>query len=504
MPNRFLQKYASEIKGFIGCYDRVIISGTLNKWGFSYGMFSYLLQRKIKAVDISKFGKGYSDRLRQNITTIAKNEEIKIQYIRNPGSFDKEKDIKKRLKQFPKEEGIVHIYSSLEICSSYEGKWDSKTRKASLKNITPRSLVYYIYFIDKMLGLCFIRIPTWIPFRIMFYFNGHNLLASKLRKNNIEYKMEDNAFTDIADFQKAQKLSNDIRAKDLHIWLDKIIGRYLPFIEETGQYYRWTIQQAEYASDTIFKDKEFLRLLYEELSVNSIHCVKPDNIATYFSRALAAHYQEEVGSKYNKHILGTTIKHFMGANSIKMYDKASVVLRVETTTNNIHEFHTYREVPKRNGEVVRQNAIMKKSIYSLYDLAKVSSAANGRYLDFISYFNCNIQGRKNLLKVAQKVYYRKRSYRGFNFFDPSDIEVLLVLSSGEFNINGFRNKSIRKKMKSKKSSSAVTRILKRLLLHGLIKKVKNSFKYYLTQLGKNAIAVLFVVKEQNIVPIMNN
>ena len=37
-------------------------------------------------------------------------------------------------------------------------------------------------FIDKELGLCYLRVPTWAPFRLQFYMNGHNLLASKLQK----------------------------------------------------------------------------------------------------------------------------------------------------------------------------------------------------------------------------------------------------------------------------------------------------------------------------------
>jgi hypothetical protein len=36
--------------------------------------------------------------------------------------------------------------------------------------------------------------------------NGHNFLATKLRKNNIDYIMHDNAFLEISDFERAQEL----------------------------------------------------------------------------------------------------------------------------------------------------------------------------------------------------------------------------------------------------------------------------------------------------------
>ena len=120
-------------------------------------------------------------------------------------------------------------------------------------------------------------------------------------------------------------------------------------------------------------------------------------------------------------------------------------------------------------------------------------------MDFISSFEDNLPGKKNLQKISEKVFRENRSYKGFNFFDPFDAKLLLVLNSGEFNINGFRNKSIREKLQSTVSASTVTRILKRLWLHGLIKKIKNSYKYYLTNMGKNVIATALMLKEKEII-----
>lgn len=72
--------------------------------------------------------------------------------------------------------------------------------------------------------------------------------------------------------------------------------------------------------------------------------------------------------------------------------------------------------------------------------------------------------------------------------------------SGEFNINGFRNKNLREILKNKFNSAQMTRVIKRLYVFGLIKKVKNSFKYYLTKFGKKVIAAGLIVKEFNIIP----
>ncbi|MCB0726762.1 MAG: MarR family transcriptional regulator [Ignavibacteria bacterium] len=500
MNTDFLKKYSNIIEGTISCIDRIIISGTLERWGFSHAMQSYLLTNSIRIFDFPKFAKKYNEQIRNKIETVAKQNDVSIEHIRSPQRFDKELNIRKIIETRGMHPGIVHIYTSMEITDAFEPHYDSKTQKTTLKIRTTKCIHYYIYFIDKYLGLSFLRIPTWLPCRVQFYFNGHNYLAYKLQKNNINFEMQDNAFTKISDYQKAQSLSNNLRAEDLHQWLDKIVSTYIPFLEQTSQSYRWTLTQTEYSTDIIFKDQEDLKLLYDEIILKSIHSVKPQNVATFFSRSLAANYAQEVGTKYNKQIQGTRIKHFMGANSIKMYDKASKVLRVETTVNDITEFKVFRDVLTQTGQTVKKFASMKKSIYSLHDLTKQCQYSNARYLDFIASFDDNSEGKKNLSKISKKETDNNRSYKEFNFFNENDAQILIALTSGEFNINGFRNKHLRKILMNKFNSAQMSRIIKRLHVFGLIKKVKNTFKYYLTKFGKKVISAGLIVKEFNIIP----
>ena len=52
---------------------------------------------------------------------------------------------------------------------------------------------------DEELGLCYLRVPTWCPFRLQFYCNGHGWLARKLAAAGIDFTLADNAFVRIAD-----------------------------------------------------------------------------------------------------------------------------------------------------------------------------------------------------------------------------------------------------------------------------------------------------------------
>ena len=71
------------------------------------------------------------------------------------------------------------------------------------------------------MGLCYFRVPTWCPFRLQVYLNGHNILKGKLDRADIQSTMIDNAFDSIDDWGKAQELSDKISVKKIHQKLDK-------------------------------------------------------------------------------------------------------------------------------------------------------------------------------------------------------------------------------------------------------------------------------------------
>src|ERR1017187_2387391 len=52
---------------------------------------------------------------------------------------------------------------------------------------------------------------AWAPFRVQFYVNGHNWLALQLKRENIAYRLPDNALGGCADWQRAQQISDKLR-----------------------------------------------------------------------------------------------------------------------------------------------------------------------------------------------------------------------------------------------------------------------------------------------------
>jgi hypothetical protein len=488
------EQYKEQIRGVISCYDRIVIRGTIVGWGYPEGMIAFLTSQQVLIFDYPQWTKTLNDAIRQNAERVAAENGIKIEFIRKTRDIRKEDQIKAILEKRGNHPGLIHIFSVMESCASYKPWHNPKNGRNLLVRHIGKCLNYYFYFIDKQLGLCYLRVPTWCPFHLQFYFNGHNWLADKLTQHSTPFVMQDNAFLDITDFSTAQKFSDNIRVADLHQVLDIFVRRYSPIVSSHGLTYNWSIAQAEYATDIIFKKQSELNLLYEPLIRSAIFSVKPENIATFLGEKLHTLYQGEIGNNFNTRIQGTRISHHMGANAIKMYDKFGLILRIETTVNDISQFKTFREVDKRDGSKIKEMAKLKNTIYSLFPLIRLLKAANYRYLEFISTFPDPGNGEKKLQKISQTIHFGERNYKGFNFFDENDQTLFTVIARGEFNIQGLRNQSLRHYF-SNKSRAQISRMLKRLRMHGLIKKVGHTFKYYLTNLGKQVSTLGLRLKE---------
>ena len=498
MTSSLTDRYQNKIAGVLSCWDRVVIQGTLPVLCFADGMTSYLNAHGVRIFDYPRWAEPLRDELRANAERLAEKHGVAIEFVRK-ASFRKEARIKEVLAKRGDHPGLVHILSAMEACASYKPWHDKQTHRTFLKPDSGKCLHYYFYFIDEQLGLCCLRVPTWCPFRLQFYFNGHNLLAAKLTKAGIEHSLLDNAFTAIDDFEVAQKLADDLDIGRLHRALDRFARRYCPVFQRLGIGYHWTLMQVEYATDVVFERQSELAPVYETITRTAIHTVKPDHVATFLGRKLTGNYQDELGNDFSTRIEGTRIRHHMGPASIKMYDKFGLVLRIETTANDVSFFKHHRKVEQRDGTTVYKLAPLKKSIYSLGDLRRMLAAANRRYLDFLSALDDPSAGTRVLDKISEPKTHEGRRYKGFNFFSADDQHVFEAILRGEHHVQGFRHADLQRPLPDR-SPSHISRLIKRLRVHGLIKRVGRTYKYYVTEIGRRVVIAGMKLKDLFLVP----
>jgi len=491
-------KYADKLDGVLGCYDRLIVTGNLPELCYAKGMTSYLYRQGIRIFDYTAFAQPLRETLRTQAEELAQANGITIEFIRKK-DFRKEDRIQALLAQRGGQPGLVHIFSALEPCPSYQPWHDKTTHQTYLKTASGKCLHYYFYFMDAELGLCYLRVPTWCPFRLQFYCNGHAWLAHQLRAQGIAFQMCDNAFMHIDDYAAANRLAAQLDVKQLHAKLDEFARRYCPVVATLNLSYQWNIWQAEYATDLVFKQAVDLQAFYPHLLETLIHAVKPADIATFLGKKLHGNYQGELGSRFNVRRQGTRIKHQMGPASLKMYDKFQQILRIETTVNDVTFFRQYRQVHHRDGTTTTQWAPMPKTLYSLPALQELLDAANHRYLKFISDIATPEVGVTALAALTQTQTEGQHRYKGFNLLADAEATLFRVLLRGEFSISGFTNKALRALLPNQ-TSAQISRLLRRLRVHHLVKKVGQRYKYYLTELGRQVATMTLKLRELHVIP----
>jgi len=498
MGRYLTDRYRDRLHGTLSCYDRMVVTGTLAQVCYAQGMTAFLKARGIRIFDYPRFAEPLRDAIRSRAREVAEAAGLEIEHIAK-SHIRKEDVVAKVLRRRGDHPGLVHIISAMEACDSYRPWHDKASGRTFLKPDTGRCLHYYFYFIDPEVGLCYLRVPTWCPFRLQFYCNGHGWLARRLAAEGIGFTLADNAFVRIDDWRRAQALADTLKPEWLHRVLDRYAALCCPVQETIAQPYHWSLMQVEYAVDLVFRSAQTLKPLYEQLSRQAVLSVKAEQVASFLGKKITPQLAQEIGSRFETRIEGTCIKHRLGKAQVKMYDKFNLVLRIETTVNDVSFFKHHRKVEHRQGPSTRELASVKKSIYSLIDLREILLGCCRRYLEYLSALDDHSAGARALDRLSQDQRDQDRIIKGLNFFKGSEQALLRALQRPQFNIRGLRRADLAAFVPSL-NPAALSRQLKRMRRLGLIKRVAATYRYYLTRLGRAAIAAACAITEMRIVP----
>jgi hypothetical protein len=151
------ERHKDQIGG-LGCWDRMLVFGTLPKICYAEGMTWYLYAKQVRIFDYPKFAEPFRNDLRENAERLAAANGIEIEFIRKR-NVRKEDRVKEILAQRGEHSGLVCIFSVMEPSSTYKPWHNKQTGKTYLLPDDGKCLHYYFYFIDQELGLCYVRVP---------------------------------------------------------------------------------------------------------------------------------------------------------------------------------------------------------------------------------------------------------------------------------------------------------------------------------------------------------
>ena len=150
-----------------------------------------------------------------------------------------------------------------------------------------------------------------------------------------------------------------------------------------------------------------------------------------------------------------------------------------------------RRMGKRNGQRVLGWYPMAKRVANLYRYAEVSRTSNQRYLNALAVVDDPAPAYRSLRRMAEPVRYRGRQVAGFNPAAESHVALFRAVLRGDHTIRGFRNGDVRKALglssrnpeHRRRASAKVSRLLKRLHIHGQIAKIPRSRRWRVTKMG---------------------
>lgn len=502
----FIARHDGSVVGVLEGWDRLVFRGTLMGVSHERAMMSYLWRRQVLLKDLMEFGKRLTQELDEHAKKLAAEAGREYRYL-SSAQLSKERVAEELVAAGRVQEGLACVLSCVEPCMSYEVRRDEGSKRLVLKYVERKCRFFYFYFMHAEFGLMHVRLQSWFPFQVQVCINGRSYLERRLIKAGVGYRKLDNCFVHVDDLKRAQAMLNDLTNRNWRRTLDRIVRPLNPLtgkggaLEDLGGYY-WTVRQSEFATDVMFIDEAALARVYPDLVRHAIEKQGCEDVLRFLGQKPSGNLKKEVTSDRVRRPEGVRVKHRVGANSIKMYDKQGSVLRIETTINDPAPFRVWRR-PQGDPAAAPAWRAMRKAVADISRRAEVSRAANHRYLGALSAVRGTTPAHRVLDPVSQARHRGERRCRGLRPIGAEDAALFAAVLAGEHALNGFANHDIREKLfprppkdrlERNRRVAKIGRRLRMLREHGLIQKVPKRRLYRVTQKGSRIMSLALTLR----------
>ena len=347
--------------------------------------------------------------------------------------------------------------------------------------------------------------------------NGREWLARQMDSAGLQYVRQDNCFPWLEDWPRAQQLMDQQLQMDWPGLLDGIAQRLNPLHQQLfhafATSYYWTVYQSEWAIDFGFRQASELSRLVPRLVQHALTSFGSPNVVRFLGRrvplsgALPTSFDGQVFSLLQRGHDGVRIKHRAKSNWLKLYDKAFTpigsVLRAEATLNTVQEFRVFRaKQGDAHGELAQRP--LRRGVADLPRRAEVGRKAAERYVDALASVEPDWTLDELVRRLSQPRHWHGRRVRPLRPFAPDDGQLLQAVSDGQFILNGVRNRDLQRvffphpaatPLEARRRSAWVSRKLRLLRAHGLIRKIPHTHRYQLTPAGRTTTTAILTARQ---------
>src|ERR1700692_499716 len=330
------------------CFDRIVIHGYLS--GLSLPEQVVYFFRQVLGIPVvsKEILSRRTDDYRGWVEAYARNHKIPMEGAEK--GTRKEDYVLPALRRLEKKNayGVYFIFKSMEQGRTFRisvPKFPTQDpNHRILAHQRSRFTHYYFYIRDEVLGPIILRVASFFPFHATYWPNGHSFIEQHLKRNNIGFRKNDNAFLavdDVAALQAAaDRLSPQIIRKQLDYWT-LILGPKFSKKERSqislSRFY--SITQIEYCRNFIFKRHFPIHKIFERSCEIGLWRLTAHRISEIFGVRLNKRLNGKLATvidqiEHGHHVFRAYWTHAF----LKQYEKFSCFLRNELCSNNLRDF----------------------------------------------------------------------------------------------------------------------------------------------------------------------
>lgn len=507
----FLSRHTANVKGVLSGWDRIRFRGTIRWLATTQGLGTFLGTLRILLKDFRDWASVLTSQLKEGGQQTAERTGRPLIYLAS-SRVRKETLAMEIAERDGITEGLICVFTCVEPCHTFSVGPNPKLKRLELRNGPGKCLHQYFYLMHPELGLMHLRMQTWLPFTIHLCMNGRHWLARQLRAAGIGFSQRENCFVDVEDVAVAQSLLDQQLQMDwaslFNGLLDEVQPAFATLFGSQRLDYYWSAEETEWATDVMFDSPESLGAVYPGLLQHAMQHFGSADVMRFLGRPgttqrIHHRFSGDVVTTLKTRPEGTRIKHALNRNSLKMYDKQMSVLRVETTINDPRDIKVFR--PKEGDpQGPKSWQRLRKGVSDLHRRSQVSQQSNSRYLEALSAVDHDEPLCQLVRSICRPTQWKSQRIRALSPFSEEDGRLLESICRGEFRINGFRNRDLlpllfeSKRMSAeerKRHAAKITRRLRLLRGHGLIRKVPHTHRYQLTRKGERITTAILAAKQ---------
>jgi hypothetical protein len=357
---------------------------------------------------------------------------------------------------------------------------------------------YYFYCVDEDFGPVCLKFSGYFPYTGRLIINGNEYAKRQAAKAGIGFTPLDNAFAAVDDVPAVQAICDGLDGDKITAlaakWLGILPHPFTAGDTAAGYGYELSVLQAEFSLTQMLDAPVAGRIFFDQLIRDNLDLGRPDRVSLIFGRRIQHGRKRPTPGRFRTRVITegvTPSLHVDYKNSkIKQYHKLGKALRTETTINDTADFG------------------VAKGLSHLPALKEIGFTASRRLLDVQRISHDPAEGAAALTALTQPaVSPAGTRTAGMPVTSPRVQALFAALCAFRLLPNGFTNRDLRNHLApllgllpEAMTSGQLTYDLRRLRIHGLIRRIPGTFRYQVTDAGLRQALFLTRLTQRLLIP----